>query len=190
MKTEHANGFTLLELLVAITVSTILLTIGVPSFLRMVAENERVSYSADLYSALNYARSEAIARNVQVVICKSDSETQCNTSASWSDGWVIYANTNGSVTGTQPEGAAEPILQTHTQLNRFTLTTEDAEGNTGAANNNIANRVVYLPTGRAQNTGIFSLCPENTEISGGQIHITTTGRPRSTRFQCAAETDT
>lgn len=173
---HHASGFTLMELLVAIAVSTILLTIGVPSFLRMVAENERVSHTADIYNAFNFARSEAIARNTPVVVCKSTDESTCDSSAEWSAGWLVYANTDGISTGTEPN-TNEPILQTHTALERFTLT----------ASSGLSNRVTYLPTGRSTNVGEFLLCPEDTDLQGRIIQITSTGRPRTraTTDECA-----
>ena len=180
MKTRYTYGFTLLELLVSIAVSSILLTVGIPSFLRMIADNERVSYSADVYSALNYARSEAIARNVQVVICKSTDGANCSTSANWSDGWIIYANTNNNTSGAEPDGPTEPVLQVHVGLQRFTLIPDTS----------LNDRVIYLPSGRAAAMGNFQLCSENTQVEGGTIQITSTGRARASRTSCAAETET
>lgn len=170
-----------MELLVAIAVSTILLTIGIPSFLRMVAENERVSHTADVYNAFNFARSEAIARNLQVIVCKSTNTSTCDNSAEWSDGWLIYANTDGTTAGTEPDNN-EPILQTRTALERFSLT----------ASADLVNRVVFLPTGRSASVGEFLLCPENTELQGRIIQITSTGRPRTktTTNECEADAGT
>lgn len=173
MNQRHTNGFTLLELLVAVAVSTILLTIGIPSFLRMITENQRVSYSAEVYNALNYARSEAIAHNAPVVICKSKNESQCSTSGKWSDGWILFTNPAGA--GTQP-ASADNILRTHGPFKKFTLTSSA-----------LPNRVVYLPSGRASVQGDFLLCGESLDLPGRSISITSSGRPRVASATCPSD---
>lgn len=170
MDTRVTRGFTLLELLVTIAVSTILLTIGIPSFLRTVADNQRVSYSADVYNVLNYARSEAIAYNTKVIICKSANETACSASAQWSDGWIVFTNPAGA--GTQP-ASDDDILQTHAGFKNFTLTS--------AA---LPNKVVYLPSGRASVPGDFLLCSNSTNVPGRSVSITSSGRPRVASATC------
>ncbi|MDO9635827.1 MAG: prepilin-type N-terminal cleavage/methylation domain-containing protein, partial [Thiobacillus sp.] len=59
MQTRPA-GFTLIELMVTLSVLAILLTIGIPS-LQMFIQNSRLqSQSASLMGDLNYARAEAV----------------------------------------------------------------------------------------------------------------------------------
>ncbi|MDN5940159.1 MAG: GspH/FimT family pseudopilin [Salinisphaera sp.] len=167
-------GFTLLELLVAIAISTILLVLGVPSFLHMMAENQRDSYTANFYAALTQARSEAITRNVPVVLCKSSDGALCTASGDYSAGWLVYANLDGSVSGAEPD-AADTLLDSHQRLGGdFTLTSSD-----------LPVRVIYQPSGRAAVDGAFQLCPATTKISGSSIEITSTGRPRIGTGQCS-----
>lgn len=170
MNTMGTRGFTLLELLVTIAVSTILLTIGIPSFLRTVAENHRVSYSADVYNALNFARSEAIAHNTNVIVCKSKNEKSCSASGKWSDGWIVF--TSSASAGTKP-ASADDILQTHGPFKKFTLTSSA-----------LPNKVVYLSSGRASVKGDFLLCAQVTDLPGRNISITSSGRPRVASATC------
>jgi len=177
----NEGGFTLLELLVAVTVATILLTIGIPSFMNMVAENQRITYTAELFSNLNFARGEAITRNTQVVICKSaeddvdgDGDRVCNDSRNWSDGWIVYANVDGMTTGNEPD-ANETVLRAHDGLSpRFTLSSDD-----------FPNRIVYLPSGRATANGDLALCTTDPDVEERRLQITATGRPRSTKHTCS-----
>src|SRR3982750_2618095 len=75
---EH--GFTLVELMVTVTLLGVLLAIAVPSF-RQISLNQGIrSASFDLFSALEYARSEAIKRNNTVSV-QPDS--------TWSTGWKV-----------------------------------------------------------------------------------------------------
>lgn len=66
MKMRHhsrCKGFTLIELMVALTVAAALATLAVPAF-RDQFQKRRIKGAADnLYASLQYARSEAVKRN-------------------------------------------------------------------------------------------------------------------------------
>lgn len=86
--TQHNTingGFTLVELLITMVIAVILATVAVPSFSSYI-DNQRVRAGAqDLYSALQYARSEAVKRNADVVVASTD----------WAaDGWSVSADGN------------------------------------------------------------------------------------------------
>ena len=57
------RGFTLLELMVTVTVLGVLLGLAVPSFTAAMRNNRIVSQNNEFIGALNYARSEAIRRS-------------------------------------------------------------------------------------------------------------------------------
>jgi type IV fimbrial biogenesis protein FimT len=74
-------GFTVLELMVAIAIVAIMLTLGVPA-LRDLLVSQKVRQAAnDLYSDMTYARSEAIKRNQQVQVIRQSSD--------WTGGWTV-----------------------------------------------------------------------------------------------------
>ncbi|MFJ4197031.1 GspH/FimT family pseudopilin [Pseudomonas sp. NPDC089534] len=60
----RTKGFTLVELLVAVAVFVILVTMAVPAFTRSVQGSKADTEVGDLQRALNYARLEAIDRGV------------------------------------------------------------------------------------------------------------------------------
>ena len=72
---RSAKGFTLIELMVALAVLAILATIGIPSFQRLVAEYRVSSQANATQSALQFARSEALKRRGDVVICQDGPAT-------------------------------------------------------------------------------------------------------------------
>lgn len=80
------SGFTLIELMVTISILAILLGIGVPSFRATIEGNRIATVTNDLVGALQFARSEAIKRSTNVVLCSSSDQASC--SGSWVDGWV------------------------------------------------------------------------------------------------------
>ena len=84
------NGFTLTELLVTLSITSILLTSATPMFSGILLNNRAASLTNNLLTALQAARSEAIKRNQDVTICKSSDSLTC--SGNWSDGWIIFSD--------------------------------------------------------------------------------------------------
>jgi type IV fimbrial biogenesis protein FimT len=64
----RSRGFTLVELLVTIAVTVLLLSLAAPSFTQLIAQQRLRSINAEVVTALQYARSEAVARNTSVQI--------------------------------------------------------------------------------------------------------------------------
>ena len=85
------RGFTLIELMVAIMVLSILLGIAVPSFRDAALGSRLTGYANDLVAGVQIARSEAIKRNAPVTLCASEDGETCGTDAGWEVGWVVLA---------------------------------------------------------------------------------------------------
>jgi len=77
----RGKGFTLIELMVAITIIAVLASLGVPSFVRMIADQRAKSAATDLFTALTVARSEAIKHNANVSLAPKEGQ--------WYKGWVV-----------------------------------------------------------------------------------------------------
>lgn len=76
-------GFTLVELLCALTVLAILALAAAPSFSSLISSQRVRGASLDLTSALVLARSEAVKRNATVTLAA--------TGAAWTAGWRVTA---------------------------------------------------------------------------------------------------
>lgn len=85
--------------MVTLSIAAILLAVAAPSFRTFVRNAELQSASNDLLVALTLARSEAVKRGWPVTVCKSanatDDDPDCDPSATWEGGWVIFVNFNG-----------------------------------------------------------------------------------------------
>ena len=84
------RGFTLVELLVVITMMGILVVLAVPSFTSFLARRSVSSAIGDLAADFRYARTLALQRSMAIGICRSSDGATCATSGSWSDGWIIF----------------------------------------------------------------------------------------------------
>jgi type IV fimbrial biogenesis protein FimT len=85
-------GFSLLELLVTLTVAGILAAIATPSLTTFVQNSRETSEANSLVMALDYARSEAIKEDANVMVCASTDGQTCSGNANpggWAGGWIV-----------------------------------------------------------------------------------------------------
>jgi type IV fimbrial biogenesis protein FimT len=78
------RGFTLIEMMVTVSIAAIMLGIGVPAFRDFIAGQKVKTTSQDLMTALVIARSEAIKRNANVTMAPVTADT-------WVSGWTVTA---------------------------------------------------------------------------------------------------
>jgi type IV fimbrial biogenesis protein FimT len=106
----RAAGFTLLELLITMSVATILLTIAIPSFQYVTNSNRIAGEVNGLLGDLQFARSEAIKEGQYVSVCASSDGQSCSNSPDWQSGWIVFVNPNNSPTVT-PGLSMLPLLR-------------------------------------------------------------------------------
>lgn len=103
------RGFTLIELLVVLSISAILLAIGVPAFQTSIANMRATDAANSLVASIDLARAEAIRRGEQVFVCRANSiaPTGCAAPGDWADGWVVWTNVPN---GGAPEAAGDTSI--------------------------------------------------------------------------------
>jgi type IV fimbrial biogenesis protein FimT len=92
---KNCAGFTLVELLITITVAAVLLAIAVPSFQTTLVRSRLATQANDLIAGINLARSEAIKGNRTTFFCRttSDTATACaNAAGNWTF-WIVRDST-------------------------------------------------------------------------------------------------
>jgi len=114
----YQRGLTLIELMVTLAVAIVLLAIGIPSFDRLGASNRLTGQTNALVSALNLARSEALARGLPVAVCAkaspSPANTNCGAATDWVNGWQVFLD-NGSNIGSY-NSANEQLVRVFSDL--------------------------------------------------------------------------
>jgi type IV fimbrial biogenesis protein FimT len=180
---EHSRrsaGFTLIELMIALTVAGVLLAIATPN-LRVFLQNNRLSSASnDLLRSFQVARTEAIKRQRNVVVCASANPTATPPACSYGtfNGWIVFedSNPNWSV------DAGEPILERHALLDSSIIVKTDNEGIESYGTTGFAN-----PAGARNPTHNILICDKRGNQDVGHVSVeravlvTSTGRVRVSR---------
>lgn len=93
---QNLRGFTLIELIVTVSIFAILASFAGPSFVDLITSTRLGGDRDKLKSALQFTKTEAISRNQAVAICPSTNGTSCSNTDDWSDGWIIYLDDNNT----------------------------------------------------------------------------------------------
>ena len=101
-----ATGFTLIEMIVAISIFAILVAIALPSYQGTTNGTRMSGEINSLQGALNLARSEAMKRGLGVSVCPAANATTataaCDAGTNWSNGWVVLVGTTAATTVAPP----------------------------------------------------------------------------------------
>ncbi|WP_337054117.1 GspH/FimT family pseudopilin [Pseudoxanthomonas sp. USHLN014] len=89
---SQTRGFTLLELMVTVTVLGILAAIAFPSFQNSIRSSRVSTTTSQFTAAIAMARSEAIKNTLAAGVCPSANGTACGND--WSAGWLVWGDLN------------------------------------------------------------------------------------------------
>ena len=177
---RHA-GFTLLELMVTIVIASILLALAVPEFTRFGLASARAKGATELFSAISEARSEAVARNAPVTLCRRDwyassAFPKCATDGgTWAQGWLVYQDADGDFSGSEPDAAADII----SAYDRIGQTTPTRSGDAFAVLTTLDDptHLSFQANGRTGQHVQFTLCESKKLLSDARlIDVALSGR--------------
>ncbi len=184
MNSSAHKGFTLVELMITLTVASILVGLMIPNMRDFIRNNRLSGGVNDILHSLAVARTEAIKRQRgNVVVCGTDTPTAADTAIICTyntfSGWFVFQDTNGD--WQHALDGSEPVIERHALLD--TSVTVKTDGN---------DRIVsYSPSGFANPAGVRSpvativMCDSRgvvqygTTASARALLITPTGRARA-----------
>lgn len=180
---KQSAGFTLLELMTALSVAGVLLAVGVPAFTDITRNNRLTTAANDLLHSTQLARTEAIKRQLPVVVCASGNSAAatptCNDGAF--SQWIVFVDTDGDWSA----DVGEPVLERHPPLHETITVRNDLNGIISYSSNGFATPPV---SGGKLATDRIVVCDARgnqlvgTEDSAARaIFIEATGRPRITK---------
>ncbi|PKG40838.1 GspH/FimT family pseudopilin [Psychromonas sp. Urea-02u-13] len=88
----HAvRGFTLLELIIVLIISTLLITIGIPGFQTLIQSNRLTSVGSSIQNNLLFARSQSVSYLNYVTVCPLESNVCTN---NWISGIDVFIDSD------------------------------------------------------------------------------------------------
>ncbi len=147
------QGFGLVELVVAMAIMGILITITLPAMDSMLLSGRLRSYSNELLASAYLARSEAIKTNAVVRLCASASGTACD--GSWEQGWVVLRSDDA-------------VIESHAALTE------------GFVINGSVTMLSFKPTGIGATQATLTVCKSGGDQSR-VVTVNASGRPSVTK---------
>jgi type IV fimbrial biogenesis protein FimT len=111
-KSPRAVGFTLLEALVVMALLGLMVSLAAPAMSALRQQHQLQAQAEGLLGSLVLARSEAMRRQQRVTMCARASDSACDASGTWQQGWLVFADANGNA---QLE-AGEALIEVHAPM--------------------------------------------------------------------------
>lgn len=188
---NKSNGFTIIELMTALVIAGVLITLAIPSFSTMIKRNRITTQSNELVAAINYGRSESIKRGEAVSLCRSSDGVSCASSGTWEQGWIVFTDINLNGDYNSLSSPPDELLRVTEGFKGTSVLTPDSS---------YTDSITVTSEGYATDSGVFVLCDdwnEDGDINdaddfnyGKVISISLTGRvstqdaPDSTQTDC------
>lgn len=104
------RGFTLIEAIVTLAIVAILVSFAAPAYTEFLRKYKINAVTSSLLASLHEARSEALKRNMRVLVCASNSAaTDCSNSTNWGAlGWLVCYDQNADGTCDTPSSNLLP----------------------------------------------------------------------------------
>ena len=175
---QRENGFTLIELMIAVGLTGLLLSMAVPALGVFVSNARQTGAINDFVSTIHQARSTAVTTNARVTIGPSEGGTSCE-AVGWNSGWIAFTDPDSD----RNVDIGETIFASADSADGLTL--QSAEFSTF---------MVYRPNGRVMNAslngnaGAMTFCDDRGPSRAKVMIIDLSGRPRISKTMADGST--
>lgn len=165
---DRQAGFTLIELMIAVALSAVLLSMAVPAMNTFVSNSRQTGAMNDFLASMHMARSTAITMNTRVTVCPSANGDSCE-AVPWDQGWIVFTDDDSD----QSVDAGETIVSSSTGGDGLSFASAE-----------FGDFLMYRPNGRAMNgsvtgnSGQFTVCDHRGAEHAKVLIVDLSGRPR------------
>lgn len=187
---HRSHGFTIFELMITVALAGVLAAVAIPNMRDFIRNGRLTGAVNDLLRSTQVARSEAIKRQRNVVVCATDSPSASLPTCSNDTfkGWIVFQDTNGNwvLDSDDPDTAddeGEAIIERHDLLDSSLTVLTDNDAIVSYAASGFAN-----PAGAKTPTKTVVICDSRGNKALGNdstaraVVIEETGRSRATRL--------
>ena len=147
------RGFSLLEILVALTVSAIAVLLAQPVISAGMLNLQRSTTINGLIRSLHFARRTAAENGRDTIVCSSRDGRRCGAAEDWGAGWIVHDGPTGSI------------------LYR-------SRGQTGLSIRSNRTQFVFRPFRGRSTNGTLVICDRRGSSAARAIVVNNIGRPR------------
>ena len=157
-KPDASAGFTLIELMIALTVAGVLLGVAVPSFRDGLLGSRAKAVATDIHLGFLMARSESLKRSANIDIVA--------TGGYWANGWTVEVQ------------SSHEALRTNDASNGVSIACGTSPSSTSGA---CASTITFSRNGRPTvYTEFRTYIPDKTSIQARCVSISLSGQPHVT----------
>jgi len=161
---QPQSGFTLVEMLMTLSIISILIGGAIPSMMNLIAYNRIAVEINNLTGLLQLARSEAIKRNHRAVLCSSSDGSRCLGSKDWNLGYMVFIDRDADRKRDKDEAV----------VHFRALSVDGIQLHAGERKT-----LSYQPSGWAPGSNLtFTICDPSGRVSPRAVVVSSTGRPR------------
>ena len=171
LRTIRQAGFTLIELMVALSVLAILAAAAVPNFSSFIHRSRMTTESSNLVSDVEIARSEAARRNTTITVCPTADGTNCT--SDWTQRRVVFVDSNGDNIISNGE---EVIRKSDPPASSMVIVASSLS--TGATS------IRLRSWGAPDSLGSWQFCEKSSTSAGQRVSLTGSGKPTSQQVAC------
>ena len=166
----RSHGLTLPELLVTLSVTSILSVTAIDHLPGFIQTNRMISDVNRFVTTLHLARNEAVKRGRHLVLCPAATGDGCAEHADWENGWLLFVSDNNR------EFEDDDVL-----ITRSPPLADFIDMRSGGHRK----RIVYQPNGSSGGSNSsFTFCDKRDLARPRVICLSNTGRPRLTMTRC------
>lgn len=168
------RGFTVIELMVTLTIVAAATAMAVPSFQSLFTTMRMSSYANELVAASMMARTRAISQNARVTMCQSADGANCGGGTGWESGYLVTCESNdGQICTNSPSGTPTVLVLAIQKSAAPGWRISEANGVTS---------IVFQPTGTGATAAALTVCRQNPlGPTERLVRISPTGRTSVTK---------
>jgi type IV fimbrial biogenesis protein FimT len=194
---RRLGGFTMIELMVALSVVAVLATFGLPAVQGMIRNSRLSGQANDLMGTFSFARTEAMKRGSPITVCRSATPTAatpaCGGGTGWEDGWVVFIDkdADGVIETADADRDGDSVVDAAEDRDgSASFTVGDVvlqvrgalTGNTLRAAGTLGSRVNFTSQGMASVNGTLTMCSSKYPKYARVVSLAPTGRTEFKRY--------
>jgi type IV fimbrial biogenesis protein FimT len=167
-KRHRSSGFTMIELLIAVALTAMLLSMAVPALDQFTNNARQTSAINDFVASMQIARSTAVTTNFRTTVCASSNGVDCE-SVGWDEGWIVFGDRDAD----QNVDNDETVVAASNGMEGVEIISAE-----------FGDFLMYRPNGRVMtasalgNAGQFTVCDNRGSDRAKVLIVDLSGRPR------------